>query len=623
MQLLLRESRVDHPNPPTHWGETVGLIPSQDITLNPPLPSFYLFDLHETCYTSQRQVQVIEFLVQKMGEGKASEPYVDLTTRAASSWLYVSLFTNVGLLVALTTFTPFQLAANVGEDTTGIGSTLAAYGIGLFAGLVSLHIKFWSVDTLMVIILIATTIAQVALPFNKSLGMLYVYQFIGGMCLSNVETGAMYMVRKINGKKAGVWLGLTGSFMAMGFFTIPMVMLITDDNIYAEYLLVAACLLVSTALLLYKIKQDRDVVASAAGGGAVLVATTDADEEEASENDDQDHVDTAASEGIEMMKAKAKAKAKVEEAIAKGKGNDSDSDADTVDLNVPHGEQSGHAELSLKSLTDGSDDDNDNKLNEEDKVQDREPRHFYVEYVSLFILFLFVGMENSIGVYLQQYLVESVHLEIADKNSYQTVFTIASSASKFLIPLYQYHYPKPKQIRFLLNLSNILNVIFIVVWYAASDAGNIDANVENGPSGMVHSLATNKAMFYMFLTMNGLVTGGTMSLIYDTVNVLTDANMTSTMILTSGIYIGSSVYPWLVSVVWEACSETTGHMVYPTGTLIASVVIMFVSPLMQYVSYVPNGGDRAEAQDAEGVRDGEDVEDVKLVFNDDGSTTTA
>jgi len=228
---------------------------------------------------------------------------------------------------------------------------------------------------------------------------------------------------------------------------------------------------------------------------------------------------------------------------------------------------------------------------------------------------------------LQQYLAESVHVELETKNSYQTVFTIASSVSKFLIPLYQYHFPDPPQICLLLNVSNILNVIAVLVWYLASDAGNIDACLVDDGVGMNYSISANRSVFYVFLTFNGLVTGGTMSLIYDLVNVYTNANMTSTMILTSGIYIGSSLYPWLVSVVWEAQSASTRHMVYPTGTLIASIIILCSCPSMQFLSYkrdaitgaiTGKGKETAAIEEEERLMRKSAVGDIQLVFRDDG-----
>jgi hypothetical protein len=480
---------------------------------------------------------------------------LDIHSPLRSSMLYVGAFGVIGQLVALTTFTPFQLAANVGKQTTEIGATLLTFGIGLFLGVMSLKSKSISVDILMLVISAITVVVLIALPFNRSFAMLWFYQFILGLCLSAVETGAMFLIRKINGKDAGVWLGLTGSSLSIGFFIVPLVMLITDDNIYAEYFMVAVCMAVLALLLLYKVISNPDL--------------------EIKDPENKLNKENIISVQIELQNDDQVHRHKALE-------GHSDDEAPATDLgikkNIDSDDETVCAGYETPSEIDIDQGNEDRRLDA--NAVSSTSQHYHVEFVIFAILFIFVGMENSIGVYLQQYLDEAEHLDTGLKNSYQTVFICLSSLSKFIVPLYQYYFPKPYQIRFMLNICNCLNVICVLVWVIFSDVGNAN-----------QSLRGNSVLFYFFLAMNGLFTGGSMSLMYDVVNSLTFANRTSTMIMTSGIYIGSSLYPWLLSVIWESGTSDYRHEVYPYSTLAMAILVTCLCPVLPFVSYIPNNGD--------------------------------
>lgn len=468
--------------------------------------------------------------------------------KLSSTYVYTGMFIVAGLLVSLNTFTIYQLAENVGQDTTDVGSIFAPYGVGLFVGLISVKWKTIRLDILMSSALLLTTAVLIILPFNKSKTMLYPYQFVLGLVLAVVETGSMYQVRKIQGKDAGVWLGLTGSCLSVGFFLLPLVMAITKNNIYAEYFFVAVCTAVSAILLLLKAKRES---VSGKELGAI----------------DEDGVKQARQEGgdIELMSVNTAGKAP------------QDAQKDEIDtaasLEAVCLEEVGEGLVS--GAAGGSSTNNP---------------HYWVEILICFCFILFVGMENSIGVFLQQYLDENQALDAGRKNDYQMLFISTASASKLLVPVFQYYFPDPKKIRYCLYVLNLLSFLAALIWVLLSPLGS---GTEPAADFSASAAAKEQGAFMMFLAVNGLTTGGTMSLVYDVCNSLTIASRTGVMFLTGGIYIGSSFFTWVYSGIWNGKEGTRRHEVYPVMVLSITLAVLLLFPLLPYLSYLPNYDSRS------------------------------
>ena len=447
--------------------------------------------------------------------------------KLSSTYIYTGMFIIAGLLVSLNTFTIYQLAENVGQDTTDVGSIFVPYGAGLFVGLLSVKWKTIRLDTLMSCVLLLTTVVLIVLPFNKSKTMLYPYQFVLGLVLAVIETGSMYQVRMIQGKAAGVWLGLTGSCLSVGFFLLPLVMVITKNNIYAEYVLVAICTALSGLVLLVKTKRKCDV---------------------------------AATSGTE----------KATEALQERRGIELSSVSGEAPTELPE------ASLEAVCLVDGR------QASRQPKGSGNNP-HYWVEISICLLFILFVGMENSIGVFLQQYLDENQALDAGNKNRYQMLFISTASASKLLVPAYQYYFPDPKKIRLCLYTLNFFAFLAALVWVLLTPVGGATAPTVDFVSSVSKR---EQGAFTMFLAVNGLSTGGTMSLAYDVCNSLTFTSRTGVMFLTGSIYIGSSFFAWVFSSVWNGTSGTRRHEVYPIMVLSISLLVFLFFPLLPYISYM-------------------------------------
>jgi len=415
--------------------------------------------------------------------------------KLSSTYVYTGMSLVAGLLVSLGTFTIYQLAENVGQDTTDVGSIFAPYGVGLFVGLFSVKWKTIRLDILMSVSLLLTTIVLIILPFNRSKTMLYPYQFVLGLQLAIIETGSIYQVRKLQGKAAGVWLGLTGSCLSVGFILLPLMMAITRNNIYAEYFFVAACTAAAAILLLHKAHKEATVSSTPSSS-------------------------SSSSDAIGV--------------------------ASDIKGNNPH---------------------------------------YRVEMLLSFLFLIYVGMDSSIGVFLQQYLDENPALDASRKNGYQMLFISTTTASKLLVPLYQYYFPKPRQIRYFLYALNFLSFLAALMWVLLSPLGNGTTPAADSYSS---AALTEQSLFWMFLAVNGFATGGIMSLAYDVCNSLTTASRSGVMFLTGGIYVGSSVFPWVYSGIWNGKEGTRRHEVYPVMILVVSLLGFLLFPVLPYISYVPD-----------------------------------
>jgi len=472
----------------------------------------------------------------------------EIAFKLSSTYVYTGMFIVAGLLVSQGTFTIYQLAENVGQDTTDVGSIFVPYGVGLFVGLMSVKWKNIRLDILLSSSLLLSTIVLIILPFNRSKTMLYPYQFILGLQLAVIETGSMYQVRKIQQKAAGVWLGLTGSCLSVGFFLLPLVMAITKNNIYAEFFFVAACTAAAAILLLLKACKETQVAKARAADGefrAIGLAT-----HEATQNLKQRRED------IELV---------------------------PFSETTPMSAQAAAPSTQAAPLV-----SNNSKSNP----------HYRVEILLSFLFIIFVGMENSIGVFLQQYLDENPALDASRKNEYQMLFISTASASKLLVPAFQYFFSKPKQIRYFLYALNFLSFLGALIWVLWSPLGSGAVPATDYDSS---AALTEQKLFWMFLAVNGLTTGGTMSLAYDVCNSLTTASRSGVMFLTGGIYVGSSFFTWVYSGIWNNKVGVRRHEVYPVMILSISLLVFLLFPVLPYISYVP-----AEVVDAsESVPEGE------------------
>ncbi len=452
-----------------------------------------------------------------------------------STYVYVSLFGLAGALISVGTFTVYQLASNVGTDTTGLGSMFAPYGGGLFVGLLSVKVKKLSLDAMLIGILIAATAVLILLPFNKVLNMLYLYQFILGASLAFIETGCMYQIRILQGSQSGVYLGLTGVFMSGGYFLIPLVMLLSKNNIYVEYFVVAGGTLIAAMGLLFKSKHEMNVTMQKRD----VTNESKAPELESSLN--QEVGDST----IEMTPL-------------------NDSAADPVQLwGLPAAESDSKTETSTSPTA-----KND---------------HYRVELLLCFLFFIFVGQENSIGVFLSQYLTENPAMDSGDYNAYQMIFIATASAGKLLVPVLQWYFPHPRQVRMIINISNVLVLIVTVLWVFVSSALSThdNNNMEIFPEDR-----SQRKWFCAFLAVDGIAAGGTLSLAYDVANSITRTSRTGIMLLTGGIYLGSSFFTWIFSSIWQAQEGINRHQVYPIMMVIIKLTITLLFPVLPFISYI-------------------------------------
>jgi len=152
-----------------------------------------------------------------------------------------------------------ELAENVGETATDIGTVFIARGCGaVFGAIFSAKLyKWFQGNYVMGVSLLAITFLLCTLPFNKSYVLLHVYFLFLGLGTAVTDTGCQIMTRKLHGKAAGPWLGAnTVAFGISGAF-VPLVEIVTG-RLTLQYYIISAVVFSVTALIVLGPNPERN-----------------------------------------------------------------------------------------------------------------------------------------------------------------------------------------------------------------------------------------------------------------------------------------------------------------------------------------------------------------------------
>ena len=131
-----------------------------------------------------------------------------------------------------------------------LGSVFLSRGIGSILGSAA-SAKLYSVfpgNETIAASSFVVVVMLICMPSCRSLAFLHVYFFFCGMGTSLTDAGCQIMTRKIQGKKAGPWLGAnTIAFGVAGAF-VPLLEILTTD-LYLQYLILAGISLGSVCSL--------------------------------------------------------------------------------------------------------------------------------------------------------------------------------------------------------------------------------------------------------------------------------------------------------------------------------------------------------------------------------------
>ena len=152
-----------------------------------------------------------------------------------------------------------QLAENVGEKTTDIGSVFITRGVGaVFGALASSKLYMWFRGNRVLtcsLLLIATILAL--LPFNTSVILLHFYFFFLGIGTAVTDTGCQIMTRKLHGKAAGPWLGANTVSFGISGTLVPLIEIFTH-KLSVQYLVIAGLVFIITLLICFGPDPERD-----------------------------------------------------------------------------------------------------------------------------------------------------------------------------------------------------------------------------------------------------------------------------------------------------------------------------------------------------------------------------
>jgi predicted MFS family arabinose efflux permease len=164
----------------------------------------------------------------------------------------------VALGVVLTT-----LAANLGMESTDLGSVFLARGVGAITGsIISAKLYAWFKGNMVMAAalgLIATML--IILPFNRNYYMLHVYFCLLGLGTSITDTGCQIQTRRIHGKAAGPWLGANTVAFGVAGALVPLIEVITG-NFYVEFAILATLVIATGVGMLFS--PDVDAMAALA-----------------------------------------------------------------------------------------------------------------------------------------------------------------------------------------------------------------------------------------------------------------------------------------------------------------------------------------------------------------------
>lgn len=152
-----------------------------------------------------------------------------------------------------------QLAENVGEKTTNIGTVFIARGAGaVFGAFASSKLYMWfRGNRVLTCSLLLLSIILAALPFNTSVILLHFYFFFLGIGTAVTDTGCQIMTRKLHGKAAGPWLGANTVSFGIAGALVPLIETLTD-KLSVQYLIVAGLVFIITLLICFGPDPEHD-----------------------------------------------------------------------------------------------------------------------------------------------------------------------------------------------------------------------------------------------------------------------------------------------------------------------------------------------------------------------------
>jgi hypothetical protein len=138
---------------------------------------------------------------------------------------------------------------------------------------------------------------------------------------------------------------------------------------------------------------------------------------------------------------------------------------------------------------------------------------------------------------------------------------------KLFVPYLQFRYPTTKGHLWMILINNAM-VILVCVAY------DLDS-------------ARSAAMLYTFLALSGVFTGGTVGLLFAVNGMATDNTHISTIIMTTGLFLGISLYPFLFAVMVETVSDSLA-VVYVVSVLTSISVATLLVLVVPHVQYRPD-----------------------------------
>ena len=163
---------------------------------------------------------------------------------------YLSSMGVCGLVFVATSSNLNLFAERCNSTFLKLGSVFLARGIGSIMGSAA-SAKIYSIfpgNETIAASLFIVVVMLICMPSCHSLTLLHVYFFFCGLGTSLTDAGCQIMTRKIQGKKAGPWLGAnTIAFGTAGAF-VPLLEILTTD-LYIQYLILAGVSLASVCSL--------------------------------------------------------------------------------------------------------------------------------------------------------------------------------------------------------------------------------------------------------------------------------------------------------------------------------------------------------------------------------------
>lgn len=142
------------------------------------------------------------------------------------------------------------LAERCGTTFLRAGSVFIARGIGAIAGSAlsaKIYAQFPGNETIAASLFVVV-VMLIAMPSCTSLMLLHIYFFFCGLGTALTDTGCQIMTRKVQGKRAGPWLGANTIAFGLSGALVPLIEIATSD-LYVQYLILAAISLTSVISL--------------------------------------------------------------------------------------------------------------------------------------------------------------------------------------------------------------------------------------------------------------------------------------------------------------------------------------------------------------------------------------